>query len=223
MKRYKINEIFYSLQGEGMRAGEASVFVRFSGCNLKCAMEPGPKSPGGFDCDTEFESGRMMTAEEIASEIEAVLIAGGSRPEQMNSFPYWIVFTGGEPALQLDKALVDYLHVANFKLAIETNGTVNVDDLGLDWITVSPKVAEHALQQLKADEVKYVRGYGQSIPKTRVEARYKLVSPAFDGVEVRRADVALPGHNSLAWCIQLVKANPEWRLSVQLHKAWGVR
>ena len=68
-KKYKINEIFYSLQGEGIRAGTAKIFVRFSNCNMKCAEEAGPKSPGGFDCDTEFESGRMLTLEEIENDI----------------------------------------------------------------------------------------------------------------------------------------------------------
>lgn len=241
-KRYKINEVFYSLQGEGMRAGEASVFVRFSGCNLKCAMEAGPKSPGGFDCDTEFESGRMLTAADIKEEIVGALVCAGVTVDNLDRRKPdpgpWIVFTGGEPGLQLDKELVDLLRTGKFRLAIETNGTINVDDLGLDWITVSPKVAEHALKQLKADEVKYVRGVGQAIPKTRVEAKHKLISPAFDGVQVSvRENPYIPDEyrqkleggpkerreNSLSWCVALCKAHPDWRLSIQLHKAWGVR
>lgn len=203
MTSYSINEIFYSLQGEGMRAGEASVFVRFSGCNLQCAKEAGPKSPGGFDCDTEFVSGRSMSAKEIVDECRR--IGKGCQ---------WIVLTGGEPTLQLDPALIDVLKGASYQLAIETNGTAEVNSK-IDWVTVSPKVAEHAIRQRRADEVKYVRGHGQGIPKTVVEAPHKLVSPAFAGDQVDA--------QALAWCIRLVQDNPAWRLSVQQHKLWNIR
>lgn len=84
-----------------------------------------------------------------------------------------------------------------------------------DWITVSPKVAEHAIRQTWAHEVKYVRGAGQALPKTSVHALHQLVSPAFRGEWVDPA--------ALATCIELVKHNPDWRLSVQQHKAWGLR
>jgi hypothetical protein len=76
-------------------------------------------------------------------------------------------------------------------------------------------VAEHAIRQRRADEVKYVRGYGQGIPKTVVEAAHRLISPAFDGPVVHE--------RTLRWCIQLVKENPPWRLSIQQHKLWSVR
>lgn len=215
-KQYTVNEIFWSPQGEGMRAGEMSVFIRFSGCNLRCRMEQAADSPGGFDCDTEFTSGRKMTAEEIIREAYAVV----GKPadwylERQDDAEPWVVFTGGEPALQLDADLVQAMGDAGFQCAIETNGSRDVSGLGLDWVTVSPKVAEHSIRQMVADEIKYVRGYGQALPKPACRARYRLISPAFNG--------ATMDPRALAWCIQLIKENPEWRLSMQQHKAWLVR
>ena len=140
--RYLVNEWFYSLQGEGVRMGEPSLFLRFSKCNMECRTEPGPRSPGGFDCDTEFESGRWMQLDEIVAELHEA----GPRCE-------WVVLTGGEPALQVDATLIDGLHAEGYRLAIETNGSVELPQ-GLDWVTVSPKVAEHAIRQRTATEVK---------------------------------------------------------------------
>lgn len=200
---YRVVEVFYSQQGEGVRAGTMNVFVRFTGCNLACKMEAGPRSPGGFDCDTEFMSGRDVTLDELH---EWIL--------RESKDCRWIILTGGEPALQVDKYLVDYFHAKGYSLAIETNGSKKLVD-GLDWITVSPKVAEHAINQLHASEVKYVRGYGQGIPKTVVKADHYCISPAFDGNEMRM--------DTLRWCIQLCRENPQWRLSLQMHKLWKVR
>jgi organic radical activating enzyme len=198
VKPYLVNEIFYSLQGEGVRAGTANLFVRFARCNLACAQET-----HGFDCDTEFVSGRWLAAEEILEELRAL------SPDCR-----WIVLTGGEPALQVDEELIATLHDSGYRLAIETNGSVALPP-GLDWVTVSPKVAEHAIRQRRADEVKYVRGWGQAIPQTVVEADHYLISPAFDGPDLDR--------RALDWCIRLVRENPPWRLSVQQHKLWGIR
>lgn len=212
---YTINEIFWSPQGEGMRAGQMSAFVRFTGCNLRCTMEPGPRSPGGFDCDTEFMSGRKMTLESIVAEVRD---ACGLPADYFASHTIdrpWVVFTGGEPGLQVDKALVHAMQEAGFCCAIETNGSIDLTGLGLDWITVSPKVAEHAVRQPFANEVKYVRGYGQALPKPACKAEHKLISPAFNGLTIDR--------KALEWCLNLIKEDPSWRLSVQMHKAWSVR
>lgn len=198
MERYRINEIFYSLQGEGVRAGTPNLFLRFSRCNLECRVET-----HGFDCDTEFESGRSMTLPEIVAEMRS-----------LSAQCRWVILTGGEPALQVDLELIGTLHAEGYSLAIETNGSVELLP-GIDWVTVSPKVAEHAIRQRQAHEVKYVRGYGQAIPKTVVEAEHYLVSPAFDGADVDR--------RTLDWCIRLCRENPPWRLSVQQHKLWSVR
>ena len=198
MKRYMINEIFYSLQGEGVRSGTPNFFLRFSGCNQTCSIES-----HGFDCDTEFVSGQNMNLDEVVLELR-----------MLSPKCEWIILTGGEPALQVDEELIDRLHHEGYKLAIETNGSLELPP-GIDWITVSPKVAEHVIRQRTADEVKYVRHYGQGIPKTVVKAKHHLISPAFNGgtLELR----------TLEWCIKLCKENPPWRLSVQQHKFWNVR
>jgi 7-carboxy-7-deazaguanine synthase len=198
VKKYRINEIFYSVQGEGVRAGCPSLFLRFSKCNLLCTV-----ASHGFDCDTEFESGVDMTIEGIVAALA-----------DLSADCRWVLLTGGEPGLQVDQELVDALHRAGYRLAIETNGTVALPS-GLDWVTVSPKVPEEALRQRQADEVKYVCAAGQAIPETVVRADHYLISPAFDG------DVLSP--ETLAWCLDLVRRNPGWRLSVQQHKGWGVR
>jgi organic radical activating enzyme len=198
MKTYAVNEIFYSLQGEGVRAGTPNLFLRMAGCNLTCRVET-----HGFDCDTEFVSSRKLTAADIAAELRS-----------RSATCEWVILTGGEPGLQVDRELIDGLHGGGFRLAIETNGSIALPD-GLDWITVSPKVAEHAIRQLSANEVKYVRGYGQAIPKTAVTAEHYLISPSFSGNELAR--------KALEWCIQLALENPPWRLSVQQHKMWSVR
>lgn len=198
MKRYRVNEVFYSLQGEGARAGTANLFLRFSRCNLDCKV-----ATHGFDCDTEFESGTWMTLPEIVAELRRLAPGCG-----------WVILTGGEPALQVDGELIAALHEAGYRLAIETNGTLELP-AGLDWITVSPKVPEASLRQRTAHEVKYVRAHGQPLPQTVVTAEHYLLSPAFDGGTLDRAH--------LDWCIALCRENPAWRLSVQQHKGWNVR
>ena len=198
MKTYAVNEIFYSLQGEGIRAGAPSFFVRFAGCNMTCRLET-----HGFDCDTEFVSSRKLTAIGIVEELR-----------QLSQRCKWVILTGGEPGLQLDQPLIDLLHQEGFLLAIETNGSIALPD-GIDWICVSPKVAEHAIRQLTANEVRYVRGYGQAIPKSSVTAEHYLLSPAFSGTELSQ--------RTLEWCMRLALENPPWRLSVQQHKSWSIR
>src|SRR5215207_8499296 len=103
VKTYVVNEIFYSLQGEGVRAGTPNLFLRLSRCNLACTVET-----HGFDCDTEFESGRRMTIDEILADFKA-----------LSESCDWVILTGGEPALQTDRELIDRLHAAGYKLAIE--------------------------------------------------------------------------------------------------------
>lgn len=198
MKHYSINEIFYSLQGEGIRAGTPNIFVRFAGCNLTCKMES-----HGFDCDTEFSGGRPFTAKELIDEMTRL---GGKCKH--------VILTGGEPLLQVDTELIDAIRAQLWHIAIETNGSKEIPD-GIDWITCSPKVAEHAVKVDVANEVKYVRHAGQALPKPHCHADYYLLSPAFTSEGVDR--------ESLNWCIQLIKENPTWRLSIQQHKSWGVR
>lgn len=205
MKRYSVNEIFYSLQGEGIRAGTANVFVRFAACNLECRMEAGPKSPGGFDCDTQFSNGLPMTADDLVS--RAMEVGGDCRA---------VIFTGGEPLLQLDDSLLTTF--SGWHRCIETNGSLPMPSDGrlINFICVSPKVAEHALKIDRADEVKYVLCAGQALPKPHIKSDYYLLSPAWNpntGFE----------RDAVAWCIKLIKENPIWRLSTQQHKMWDVR
>lgn len=205
---YSVNEVFYSVQGEGERAGSANVFVRLSGCNLRCDIEAGERSPGGFACDTEFVSGRALSGAALLNEVERVVGKVRQRPG--------VIFTGGEPALQLKPDLVANLKAHGYApICIETNGTVDVEPLGLDWVSCSPKVAEHALKLRRADELRYVRHYGQGVPQPSIAAAHHFLSPAFDGDQL--------DPQTLRWCIELVKQNPTWRLSVQQHKVWRVR
>lgn len=207
-KTFRVNEIFLSAQGEGVRAGTINVFVRFSGCNLTCKLET-----DGFDCDTEFASGVNMTADEIAWRCKE--LAGDCK---------WIVLTGGEPMLQVDDQLIALLHENGFLLAIESNGSQFIQP-SIDWICVSPKQAEHTLRAnrtgdivwpaWKANELKYVRNVGQGIPKPSLKADHYLISPAFENGVLKK--------ETLEWCIKLCKDNPQWRLSLQLHKFLGVR
>lgn len=206
---YQINEIFYSIQGEGVRAGTANVFVRFAACNLHCSkeskMDEGSEYVAGFDCDTEFASGRAMTLSELVQAMEDV---GAIAPRSC-------ILTGGEPALQVDKELINKLSAFGWYVAIETNGTRKLPD-GIDWICLSPKSAWHTLQLKRCDELKMVRHAGQELPHhIPITAKNLVVSPAFDARGLSR--------KNLEWCIGLVKANPDWRLSVQQHKGWAVR
>lgn len=212
MKTYTVKEIFYSIQGEGVRAGIPHTFVRFTGCNLNCR-----KDTHGFDCDTDFIGGPRYGLAALMAEIERVAGIPGAEPYSRTEQHLCVVLTGGEPMLQVDQTLVAALHQAGFFVAIETNGTREVPD-AVDWITVSPKVDGEELRQHRADEAKYVRCHGQPLPVGPILADHYLISPAFSGPkqdEVARRD--------LDWCIELVKRNPEWRLSVQQHKAWRVR
>lgn len=200
---YSVNEIFGpTLQGEGARTGTVNFWLRFAGCNLTCRIES-----EGFDCDTDFSNGRKLEAAEIVDELRRLGAKSGS----------WVVISGGEPSLQLDRALVDALHEAGLYLAVETNGTHDLPP-GVEWISVSPKTAEHTLRLDRSlvDELRYVRAEGQALPKPRLSANYYFISPAFE------ADGSLK-RGTLEWCKRLVLENPTWRLSVQTHKLLGVR
>lgn len=129
MRCYRVNEIFYSLQGEGVHTGAAVVFVRFSGCNKRCSF-----------CDTDFASSTPMSASDIVAAAERF-------PSRI------VVLTGGEPAMQVDDELVASLHDAGFTIHIETNGSLPLPE-GIDWVTCSPKDRDIRVQ--RADEVKLV-------------------------------------------------------------------
>ncbi len=193
----RVNEIFYSIQGEGARSGEAAVFIRLSGCNLNCAF-----------CDTEHQSYQEMTEEEIVR--QAALY-----PARL------VVITGGEPTLQLTESIVDKLHLAGKTVAIETNGTRPVPG-NVDWITVSPKAAflgEKARPVIKnAKEVKIVIDdiHEYEDPTFGIKADYYCAQPCDTGDDTRNSDI-------IGRCVRFVMQNPQWRLSIQTHKILGVR
>lgn len=200
-KTYQINEIFFSIQGEGKRSGTVNVFVRFSGCNLKCAADD---EFSGFNCDTEFTSGQPYNLEELIAAIRYI-----DKSDCKN-----VILTGGEPSLQIDQELIDRLKTEHYYIAIETNGMKSLP-AGIDWVCVSPKSAAHTLHLLTADELKYVRSSGHGIPRPTISAKHYLISPAFDDHKLSR--------ENLDHCIQLVKDHPTWELSIQLHNFLGVR
>jgi organic radical activating enzyme len=208
---YLVNEIHRTIHGEGVRYGIPHVFVRFAGCNQGC----------GF-CDTEYESGREMSAVEIVVACHELLpevlplpdLPGGAKPRAGEDVRDWkagrnVLFCGGEPLLQLDAELVAEFRGRGWFVAVETNGT-RPAPAGIDWITCSPKVAEHAIKLERCNELKYVRGYGMGIPTPAIPADHYLISPLFEGNSL--------DWETMEWCIDLVKANPPWRLTVQHHK-----
>src|SRR4030095_15246724 len=133
---YTVREIFYTLQGEGARTGRPAVFCRFSGCNLWTGRESDRADAVCKFCDTEFvgvgpDGGKFATGAELAAAVRSAWQGNGL------GAPY-VVCTGGEPLLQLDREAIDAFHDAGFEVAVETNGT-QLPPVGIDWITVRPK------------------------------------------------------------------------------------
>lgn len=188
MKR--VNDIFYSLQGEGRNTGRAAVFIRFAGCNLRCPF-----------CDTEFSEYREMSDEDI---IRA--IAGW--PSR------FVVLTGGEPTLQVDDAFIALLHANGYEVAMESNGT-RPAPAGIDWLTVSPKEAftggNGRLAVTRCHELKCLFDGVTPVSDYGVEADYYYLQPCDTGDAERNRSV-------IASCIDYIRRNPKWRLSLQTHK-----
>ena len=192
---YRVNDIFYSIQGEGYNTGRAAVFVRFAGCNLRC----------GF-CDTEYDSFREMAGEDIVAE--------------MTQYPArFAVLTGGEPTLQADEAFVDLLHQHGFEVAMESNGT-RPAPTNLDWLTVSPKTREGWLVKGKGripDEMKVIFDENTA-PETYLPSPFTL-NPS-PHLYLQPCDMGDAERNALIIqrCIDYIKEHPQWRLSLQTHK-----
>ena len=216
---YRVNEIFYTLQGEGAHSGIPAVFVRLSGCNLRCPW-----------CDTEFADYREMSADEVVAEVCSLYDLQNPRRKM-------VVLTGGEPSLQVDKPLVDALHAAGFYICIETNGTHPLPE-GIDWITCSPKETslQHsavsgqtplALKRVNEVKVVFTGTYDPEVWRSQLEAEHWMLQPlrftgewlidhAVDEWEDDRND-------NLDDTVRYILAHPFWRLSVQLHKIVGLR
>lgn len=195
---YKINEIFYSLQGEGFHAGTPAVFVRFSGCNLRCSF-----------CDTQHQEGQMMSVQEIV--------------EEVNKYPLapLVVLTGGEPSLFIDETFVAELkQKMGKKIAIETNGTQLLPN-NLDWVTLSPKSAFEGgdlepCVLTYCDELKVIY-LGQDLTQyDGVEAKHRFLQPCFCEDETQRK-------TNMKACVEAVMQNPGWRLSLQIHRVLSIR
>jgi len=227
---YRVNEIFYSLQGEGYWTGRPAVFVRLSGCNLRCPW-----------CDTDFQSYREMSADDICAEATKLLrdALGDNNtpfpnplqdlPQPSLAFPQpLLVLTGGEPSLQADAALIHALHQAGFHIAIETNGTHPLPD-GIDWVCCSPKEGSQVILK-QADEVKVVyTGQSPELWREAVYARHYYLQPLDSGPKNNAEDSA-PHHaadsiprNNAAATIRYIQSHPWWRLSLQTHKLTGIR
>lgn len=195
MSRLRVNEIFLSLQGEGFWMGTPSVFIRLSGCNLRCPF-----------CDTDHEAGTPMTEDEIARRAAAL-------PARH------VVLTGGEPSLFATARLVRLLHERGKFVAIETNGTRTLPE-GIDWVTLSPK--EHAVGTAarpaitECDELKVVCGEGDFPQYPEISARHRFVQPCDTGDDART-------RQNVEACIAFCLSHPGWRLSLQTHKLLGIR
>lgn len=209
---YALKEIYYTLQGEGVHTGRAAVFARFAGCNLWSGREKDRAAAQCYFCDTDFVGvdgpggGKFTSAQQLATELRKHWAdATGGQPGR----PF-VVFTGGEPLLQLDDALVDACHEAGLEVAIETNGTI-VAPKGIDWICVSPK-PNAELTQLSGHELKLVYPH-----EVRPEAVEHL---DFQHFFLQPLDGPNAAANTAA-CIRYCEQHPRWRLSLQTHKLVG--
>ncbi len=207
---YAVKEMFATLQGEGAQAGRASVFCRFAGCNLWSGREQDREAATCRFCDTDFVGtdgiggGRFADADALADAIASCWQGGVDRR--------YVVFTGGEPLLQIDQALIDAIKRHRFEIAVETNGTLSALP-GIDWVCVSPK-AGAALAQRSGAELKLVFPQPDLSPDSvaGLEFRHFFLQP-MDG-----ADRIANTEAAVAYCL----AHPRWRLSLQTHKLIGI-
>ncbi|GAB6012886.1 7-carboxy-7-deazaguanine synthase QueE [Viscerimonas tarda] len=184
-----VNELFYSLQGEGARTGQPSIFIRLAKCNLSCAF-----------CDTDFSAGKDMDVGEILDEIK----------------PYpckWIIWTGGEPTIQLTNDHLEVFKNAGYKQAIETNGSLPVPSF-IDYISCSPKENYEDVRKIipRVNEIRIPLQKGDALPDISLlpPAGNYFLSPIFDGDKLNRENVD--------YCVDLIKSHPQWSLSLQIHK-----
>lgn len=211
MSTYSLKEIYVTLQGEGAHTGRAAVFARFAGCNLWSGREEDRSSAACWFCDTDFigtdgpGGGKFRGGAALAAQLRALWDA-----ECTGGVPY-VVFTGGEPMLQLDDELVQACHDAGLQVGLETNGTLPVP-ASVDWICVSPKPNSEVVQRT-GHELKLV--YPHEVTPESVErwefAHYFLQPLDSSGQEDHTAD-----------CVKYCLEHPQWRLSLQTHKLLGI-
>lgn len=193
--KYKVNEIFYSVQAEGMYAGHPAVFIRLSGCNLKCPW-----------CDTKYHNqGTFYTKDELEKEVIDLI------PDKENVI---IVFTGGEPTLQLKDEEELF---KGYRRHIETNGTRKVASW-IDYITCSPKSdLDFSAIGRMPDEIKVVC-------EDNREEYLKSLLPLYDkGIKLYLQPLELNGKMNIQKTMDFILQNPKYKLSLQFHKMIGVR
>ena len=207
---YAVKEAFLTLQGEGMQAGSRAVFLRFAGCNLWSGREQDRATAQCNFCDTDFVGtdgeggGKFATADALANHVSALW--GPSEDRRL------VVVTGGEPMLQLDRALVDALHERGFRVAVETNGTLPAVE-ELDWICVSPKAGTDVVQR-SGNELKLVW------PQPGIDPA-ELEGWDFENFLVQPMDCA-DSKAATDAAIALAMERPKWRLTLQAHKLLGL-
>jgi 7-carboxy-7-deazaguanine synthase (Cx14CxxC type) len=207
---YSVKEMFRTLQGEGGQTGRTAVFCRFAGCNLWSGREEDRAAATCQFCDTDFVGvdgvggDKFADASSLARRLAEVWGAGRDLR--------FVVFTGGEPLLQLDAALIEAVHAENFFIAVESNGTV-APPPGIDWLCVSPK-AGAPLRVAGGAELKLV------FPQEGLSPE-RFESLAFEHFFVQPMDGPDQGRN-IAAAIAFCLAHPRWRLSLQTHKMIGI-
>jgi len=210
---YAVKEIFFTLQGEGANTGRPAVFCRFAGCNLWTGREEDRAEATCQFCDTDFVGidgpggGKFATADDLARGVDEKWPANVSaRARKL------VVCTGGEPLLQMDRALVQALHAHGFEIAIETNGT-QMPPEGIDWICVSPK-AGAPLVLTSGNELKLVYPQAGGEPERYADLDFEqfFLQPMDGPDRERNTELAL------AYCL----SHPQWRLSIQTHKLLGI-
>jgi len=208
---YAVKEMFLTLQGEGVNAGRRAVFVRFAGCNLWSGREQDRSTAVCKFCDTDFVGtdglggGKFADAQALADAVSGFWGAG-----EQDRF---VVLTGGEPMLQIDDAIVDALHAAGFRIAIESNGTLPVHP-GIDWVCISPKAGSIVVQRC-GDELKLV--WPQPGTDIADVERWDFANLLLQPLDDPQADANRDA------CVALVMERPQWRLSLQTHKMLGLR
>ena len=209
---YTVREIFYTLQGEGARTGRPAVFCRFSGCNLWTGREADRVNAVCKFCDTEFvgvgpDGGKFSTARELAAAVKSAWPSSNGHGK-----PY-VVCTGGEPLLQLDREAIDAFHEAGFEVAVESNGTCLPPE-GIDWTTVSPKADANTILT-RGDELKLVYPQEGAPPERFADWDFG----AFYLQPMYGPELEANTREALEYCL----THPQWRLSLQTHKMLGIR
>ena len=207
--KYKIKEIFYSIQGEGFNTGKPAVFIRFSGCNLWSGLEKDRANAVCRFCDTDFkgtdgENGGTYSPESLLEKIIELTSIGNCK---------FLIFTGGEPLLQMDSDLVSVLKDKDYYIAVETNGTIKNTNL-IDWLTVSPKQGSDLIQR-SGNELKLVFPQDGFDPKQFEELDFQnfFLQPKYDD------NLNFNTEEALTYCLN----NPKWRISLQTHKYLGIK